>query len=136
MLSEINMQNFDHVAFQVCHMEEAIRFYVEKLGFTLASSAVNAEEHEAYSFLTMGNLRLELIQDLKQAHFTRPSIQPPYCPHLAIETGDMRQAVASLKENGVEIIHGPLQVPGEETWVYFKDPDNNVLEYIQWCKER
>jgi hypothetical protein len=29
-----------------------------------------------------------------------------------------------------------LAIEGEETWVYFADPDNNVLEYIQWYKKK
>jgi len=130
------MNNFDHVAFQVSSLDEAIRFYVDKLGFTLSSKAVNAQEQEAYAFLTLSDLRLELIQDLKQAAYAKPSIQPPYCPHLAIETSDMQQAVARLKEAGLHILRGPLEIAGEETWVYFCDVDNNILEYIQWYKKK
>jgi lactoylglutathione lyase len=36
----------------------------------------------------------------------------------------------------VPILRGPLEIPGEETWVYFADPDNNVLEYIQWYQKK
>ena len=129
------MEGYDHVAFQVCDMDVAIRFYVEKLGFALSSRAVNAEEGEEYAFLALGDLRLELIQDLKGSAYQKPEIKPPYCPHLAIETDDMEQAVGRLKERGVPIIRGPLAIEGEETWVYFADPDNNVLEYIQWFKK-
>jgi len=117
-------------------MDAALRFYLEKLGFTLSFRAVNAEEGEDYAFLTLGDLRLELIQDLKRTGYHRPAIQPPYCPHLAIETDDMEAAVARLQEQEIPILRGPLAVPGEETWVYFADPDNNVLEYIQWHRKR
>jgi hypothetical protein len=27
------------------------------------------------------------------------------------------------------------EVEGEEKWIYISDPDNNVIEYIQWLKE-
>lgn len=130
------MEKYDHVAFQVSNMDVAIQFYVEKLGFTLSSRAVNTEEGEEYAFLALGDLRLELIQDLKQKDYQKPQIKPPYCPHLAIETDDMERAVARLRESGVPIIRGPLEITGEETWVYFRDPDNNVLEYIQWYEKK
>jgi len=130
------MDKYDHVAFQVSNMDAAIQFYVGKLSFTLSSRAVNAEEREEYAFLALGDLRLELIQDLKQAAYQKPDIKPPYCPHLAIETDDMERAVARLREEGVPIIRGPLAIVGEETWVHFADPDNNVLEYIQWYKKK
>jgi lactoylglutathione lyase len=126
------MTFYDHTAFQVSNVHDSIQFYVNKLGFTLASHAVDAQHQEAYAFLSMGDLRLELIQDMRNTAFTKPTVHPPYCPHLAIETSDMPQAVARLKEAGVTIVHGPLEIVGEETWVYFCDPDNNILEYIQW----
>ncbi len=130
------MEKYDHVAFQVSNMSAAIQFYVGKLSFTLSSRAVNAEEREEYAFLALGDLRLELIWDLKQAAYQKPDIKQPYCPHLAIETDDMERAVARLRKEGVPIIRGPLAIAGEETWVYFADPDNNVLEYIQWYKKK
>ena len=130
------MEKYDHVAFQVSNMDVAIQFYVEKLGFTLSSRAVNSEEGEEYAFLALGDLRLELIQDLKQRDYQKPQVKPPYCPHLAIETDDMERAVGRLREREVPIIRGPLEIAGEETWVYFRDPDNNVLEYIQWYENK
>jgi len=130
------MNTYDHTAFQVSDMDHAILFYTNKLGFALASRAVNAQEQEAYAFLTLGDVRLELIQDLKHTPYAKQAVQPPYCPHLAIETTDMPQAVARLNENGVTILRGPLRIEGEETWVYFCDPDNNILEYIQWYRKQ
>jgi lactoylglutathione lyase len=130
------MATYDHVAFQTADMDAAVGFYVEKLGFQLASRALNAQEQEEYAFLTLDDLRLELIQDLKRPDFAIPEPSPPYCPHLAIETGDMEQAVQHLKQNGVRILRGPLVIEGEETWVYFADRDNNVLEYIQWFRKK
>ena len=128
------MKTFDHVAFQVSSMDAAIQFYVEKLGFALKSKAVNSEEREAFAFLVLNDLRLELIQDQKQAHYSKPEVKPPYCPHLAFETDNMDEAVGQLRQDGVTILQGPLKIDGEETWVYFADPDNNVLEYIQWFR--
>jgi lactoylglutathione lyase len=130
------MQAFDHVAFQVSNIDAAIRFYVERLGFTLKSNSVNPEEGEAYAFLTLADVRLELLQDLKEDVYEKPQVKPPYCPHLAIETDDMEEVVRRLRQSGVAILRGPLEIEGEETWVYFTDPDNNVLEYIQWLRKK
>ncbi len=130
------MTFYDHTAFQVSNIADSIEFYVNKLGFTLVSHAVNAQEQEAYAFLVLGDLRLELIQDMRDASFAKPTIRPPYCPHMAIETADMPQVVAHLKEAGVAIVRGPLEIEGAETWVYISDPDNNILEYIQWYRKK
>ena len=129
------MRAFDHVAFQLSNINAAIQFYVEKLGFSLISKAHNPEEQEAYAFLALEDLRLELIQDLKEDTYQKPVVKPPYCPHLAMETDNMDGVVARLQQAGVAILRGPLKIEGEETWVYFTDPDHNVLEYIQWFRK-
>jgi catechol 2,3-dioxygenase-like lactoylglutathione lyase family enzyme len=126
------MNAYDHIAFQVNDLDRAIRFYVDKLGFTIRFRSVNPQEQEAYAFLSLADLRLELIQDLRSQTYIKAAVVPPYCPHLAIQVSDMAQALARLKEAGVAILRGPLEVKGEVTWVYFCDPDNNVLEYVQW----
>ncbi len=129
------MAKFDHVAFQVSDLDRAIDFYVGRLGFALAFRSINAEEQEAYAFLSRGDCRLELIQDLRKGAVPKAPVSPPYCPHLAIEVPDMSEAVRELGDSGVPILRGPLKVEGEDTWLYFVDPDNNVLEYIQWFRE-
>ena len=129
------MPKYDHVAYQVSDMDAAIDFYVGKLGFTLSSRTVNELENEQFAYVTLDDLRLELLQDLSGALFDRPEIKPPYCPHIAIQVDDMDQAVACLKAQQIPIIRGPLAIPDQVTWLYFADPDNNVLEYVHWYKK-
>ena len=44
----------------------------------------------------------------------------------------MDQIIRTLQENNIEILDGPNEIPGSERWIYFMDPDLNVLEYIVW----
>lgn len=46
----------------------------------------------------------------------------------------MEKTIKELQAKNIEIIRGPLEIECEETWVYFSDPDGNVLEYIEWYK--
>jgi len=125
----------DHGGFQVKNLDIAIQFYTEKLLFKLDYRAVNEQEQEEYAFLSLGNARLELIQDLVN-EYTIPAIKKPYCPHFCIEIDDMEKAVADLKNKNIKIVKGPLKIDHEETWIYFADEDNNVLEYIQWFNKK
>ena len=127
--------SFDHVGFQVSNINFSISFYTQKLGFKLKFRSVNDEEQEEYAFLEYGNASLELIQDLR-GEYQKPEIKKPYCPHLCLEVENMKQSIETLKKKNICIIEGPLEVKGEETWVYFSDPDNNILEYIQWYKKK
>ncbi len=126
---------FDHGAFQVRDMDKSIAFYTEKLGFKLMFKGINEEEQEAYAFLEFGDARIELIQDLIY-DYELPEIKKPYCPHFCIEISSMTEALQQLKDNDINIIKGPLEIKDEETWVYFSDIDNNVLEYIEWYNKK
>ena len=126
---------FDHCAFQVSNMDKSIEFYTQKLGFRLKSRSINQEEKEEYAFLELGDARLEIIKDLKMI-YEKPEIKEPYCPHFCIEIENMKRAVQNLIRNNIYIIKGPLKIEGGETWIYFSDPDNNILEYIQWCNKK
>ncbi len=124
----------EHTAFRVSNMDKSLAFYTRKLGMRLISRKVNPEEKEDYAFLELEGGNLELIQRLTDEPFVRPTIRPPYCPHFAMATDDMAKTVAMLKAADVPIVRGPLEIPGEETWIYIHDPDNNVLEFLQWFR--
>lgn len=125
----------DHAALQVKNMDKAIAFYTEKLGFSLNHRAINEEEQEEYAFISAGDVRIELIEDLTNDYKPGP-LQKPYCPHLCMEVDDMKAALTSLELMNIQILRGPLTIENEETWVYFSDPDHNVLEYIQWYNKK
>jgi catechol 2,3-dioxygenase-like lactoylglutathione lyase family enzyme len=128
------MPQLDHIALEVSNLDRAIEFYTEKMGFILGSRSTNEEQQEEYCFLNSEGIALELISDLKKSYREKQNIQRPYCPHICFVTDDMEKTIKELRAKNIEIIRGPLEIEGEETWVYFADPDGNVLEYIEWYK--
>ena len=125
----------DHTAFQVSNMDESIKFYVESLGLRLQFRSVNQEEQEVFAFLELEGSDLELIQKLDQP-FVKPRLAPPYCPHFALEVEDMSVVLELIAAKGIPIVKGPLEIPGEERWLYISDPDNNIIEFIEWTSKR
>ena len=124
----------DHMAFEVSDMNESLTFYTQTLGLRLLFRNVNTEEQEDYAFLELEGGNLELIQRLDGEPFVTPAIKPPYCPHLALATEDMAQTLKMIGEHHITVVKGPLEIEGAEKWIYISDPDNNVIEYIQWLK--
>ena len=134
--AERNIMRFDHFAFEVADLDASIRFYVDRLGFVETWRHRNEEEAEECVFLTAGDVRLELLTQLEEGNFQRPEVGRPYCPHLAIAVDDMDAAIANLAEHDIPIVRGPLIVEGEVRWLYFADPDNNIIEFVQWLQKK
>jgi lactoylglutathione lyase len=123
----------DHMAFEVSNMDQSIEFYTQALGLRLLFREVNPEEQEDYAFMELTGGNLELLQWLGGEPFVKPTIKPPYCPHLAITSEDMNRTLQLIEENHIPVIKGPLENAGSK-WIYISDPDNNVIEYVQWLK--
>jgi lactoylglutathione lyase len=123
----------DHVALPVSDMDAAIQFYADKLGLKFLSREVDPVHQEEFSFLELEGGNLELLKNLAEPH-ALPDIKPPYCPHLALATDDLAETLTMVEQNGIRLIKGPLKIEGKVTWLYVADPDNNVIEFVQWFK--
>ncbi len=130
------MARLDHVAVRVSDLDAATAFYTEKLGLKLLFRKVDERHHEAFAFLELEGGNLELLQLLDEHNnpkaYLAPSIEEPYCPHLALATTDMDSLLKKWEREAIRIVKGPLEVPGLARWVYTCDPDNNIIEFVQW----
>lgn len=122
----------DHVAFEVSNLEESIKFYQESLGLKLQFQNVDYENKEAFAFLELDGGNLELLQMLDNSSYEKPKIKPPFCPHIALTVSDMNRTLLLIKEKNIPIIKGPLEIKGKVKWLYIHDPDNNIIEFVQW----
>jgi catechol 2,3-dioxygenase-like lactoylglutathione lyase family enzyme len=128
------MLRLDHVALPVSDMEAALRFYGEVLGLKFMFREVDPVQQEDFAFFELTGGNLELLKSL--AHpFERPEIEPPYTPHLALATSDMAATLQMIQAQGLHLIKGPMKIEGKVTWLYIADPDNNVIEFVQWFKQ-
>lgn len=125
------MNKNDHTAFQVSDLNASIAFYTKSLGLRLLFSDEDPAEQEAFAFLELEGGNLELVQKLG-VPFVKPTLAPPYCPHLALNTDDINRVLQMIEQHSIKVVKGPLEIPGEEKWIYIADPDNNVIEYIEW----
>jgi catechol 2,3-dioxygenase-like lactoylglutathione lyase family enzyme len=130
------MQKLDHVAVQVSDLDVAISFYTDKLGMELLFRKIDKTHHEAFCFLQLEGANLELLQSLDDQNRPQPfsptPIREPYCPHLAIATDDLDSLLIEWKKGEIPIVKGPLEIPDKVRWIYIHDPDNNIIEFVQW----
>lgn len=127
------MSRIDHTAFEVSDLDAAVRFYTALLGFRLLSRSIDQDQQEAFAFLELEGGRLELIQKLGRP-FAKPHVFPPFCPHIALAVEDISRTAHWAADQGITVLQGPSVIPGEATWMYVADADNNLIEYIQWLR--
>lgn len=129
------MYQTDHVSLVVQDIDRAINFYTEKLGLTiLMPKEYNEEEQAEYVFLRLGGSNLELVKLHNQSNSGPAVDSDSICPHLALSTDDFEGTIANLKDKNITIFQGPFETDNVSKWLYVKDTEGNVLEFIQWLK--
>jgi len=121
----------DHFAFRVADLGAALHFYCDQLGLVKMSETVDQEHGEAFAYVELEGGNLELLETLDRP-FRNPGLAEPFCPHLAVAVFDLDEKIAQLGSAGIEPIKGPLEIAGLVRWFYIADPDNNVIEFVQW----
>ena len=126
----------DHVAIQVTDLDASIAFYSGRLGMPLMFRELDADHREAFAYMRLDGGNIELLQrldaDLKPVPMPARRVEEPYCPHIAIKTANLDEVIALMERAGVNILKGPLMIPGKVRWLYVADPDGNILEFVEW----
>jgi catechol 2,3-dioxygenase-like lactoylglutathione lyase family enzyme len=119
----------NHVALPTADPERGARFYCQVLGF-------RETPRPSFSFRGSWLLRRDvgvMIHLIHDAKF-KPLLDAPIdtrTNHLAMRVDDYDDAVARLREHGVECVERVLPDYGYRQ-VFFRDPDGNVLELGEW----
>ena len=125
------MYKIDHVSLLVQDIDRAIDFYTQKLDLSiLMPKQYNDEEKAEYVFLSLGSGNLELVK-LHDLPPYKAEASDSICPHLALSSDDFEKTLANLKERDIPIFQGPFENE-DGKWLYIKDSEGNVLEFIQW----
>jgi lactoylglutathione lyase len=120
------IKGLDHIGVVVKDVDKSVDFY-RRLGFTLDNED---ELGFRLAFLSCGNCPLELIE--QKDGEPRPA---GTVDHIAFEVDDVRAAVKSAKENGIEIdeaMIGEAKILGGIKNVFFAGPDGERLEFFEY----
>lgn len=125
MGSALQIKNIDHFVLTVASIDNTCRFYKKTLGMKVE---VFGEGRKALSF---GNQKINLHEVGKEFE---PKAERPtsgagdFC---LISQTPLNEVIDHLKNCNVKIESGPVARTGANgpiTSVYFRDPDNNLIE--------
>ncbi len=121
----IPIKRLDHFVLNVVSVEDTAAFYARVLGFEIDRS------REGRLSLRQGDIRINL-QDEDHAPPQRAGTPTPGALDFCYEIqGGLEDAVAHLEAEGIRIEKGPVTRNGSKgpmTSVYFRDPDQNLVE--------
>lgn len=118
-------QGLEHIGIKTAHIEKAIQFYTEVLGFELVNR-IKPREVELV-FLKLGDTVIELVEVTDGKVFSDGVVN-----HIALRVKDIFKAVEWLKENSVELIQEEPMPMGEGRYnIFFRGPSGEKIELYQ-----
>ncbi len=144
----INIQRFRHVAIIVEDLDRMVEFYTGILGLELKRNfEIESEEFRtgfgikdakargAHLMVPDSNVEIELFQfiDNQGAKGKTSNANMIGYRHMAFIVDDLDKSFEILKGNGVEFFSEPITVNEPESvrgfrFVYFRDPEGNIIE--------
>lgn len=110
---------------RVRNMEQSLRFYQEIVGLSL-NKRYTSESGKDISFLGDGETKVELICDSNFKSFSE-------CDSISFgfEVESIEKKIRLIKENGLEVLKGPIQPNKNIKYFYVKDPDGNKVQFVE-----
>lgn len=116
MMVYVKPAGLQHVSICVRDVDEAVVFYTNVLGLTVAP---RPDELGDGAWLDAGGGQVHLL----------PSDEPRSArDHFALEVDDVDAAVAEIEAKGVEISRMPHIAPGVGNQAFLTDPSGNLVE--------
>ena len=104
----------DHVAILVTDTEEALKVYRDRMGLPVLFSEVVNNGAVRLTHLDMGNVQLQLVQPLDEAHplFAHLREKGPGLHHLCFAVENVEAAMTDARAQGLELAQErPHQAP-------------------------
>ncbi|WP_223600863.1 VOC family protein [Chryseobacterium sp. GVT01B] len=121
----MEIKNLDHLVLTVADIDKTIEFYTNVMGFEVVIFGDNRKA------LTFGNQKINLHQ---KGHEFEPKAERPTSGSADlcfIAQTDIHHVMEELRQKNVEIIEGIVDrtgAVGKIKSVYFRDPDQNLIE--------
>lgn len=122
----------DHVALRVADLDVAVRWYTERLDFTVTQTWPSGDLQLAY--LERADVKLELLAGsdptrVPQATDLSATFGVEGIHHLCLAVDDLRSTVAALADRGVPTLGEPFTVADiDRDLAFIQDPSGNLIE--------
>lgn len=126
-----------HIGVAVSSIDEALRFYGDKLGLSVADRRTMPERSLKVAFVRTGNTLIELLEPTDPESPVARFIERrgPGLHHLCFGTPDIAEHLRDLKDKGVDLIDAVAR-PGAHGSVAFIQPSAAYGVLVELLQER
>lgn len=131
MATPMHVDRFDHIVLTVADVAATCAFYERVLGLRVVTFAGGRKA------LSFGNQKINLHQAGREFEPKAAAPTPGSADLCLVSKAPLDQVIAHLHSCGVAILEGPVQrtgAMGPITSVYFRDPDNNLIEVCNYVE--
>ena len=131
MATPMHVDRFDHIVLTVADVAATCAFYERTLGMQVVTFAGGRKA------LSFGNQKINLHQAGREFEPKAAAPTPGSADLCLVSKAPLDQVIAHLHSCGVSILEGPVQrtgAMGPITSVYFRDPDNNLIEVCNYVE--
>lgn len=128
------LKKIDHIGIAVKNLDEAIKVFVERFGFTAGPIMGGGTRPTKVAMLTAGDIRLELFEPLDPKSDMAKNLEKGISiTHLSFSTDDIEKEMSTLKANGARLVQEkPISMPtGKIAFVGAESAENVSIELAQ-----
>ncbi|NXS57162.1 GLOD5 protein, partial [Brachypteracias leptosomus] len=126
------IQRLDHLVLTVKSIEDTVAFYSQVLGMEVATFKGGRKA------LHFGNQKFNLHEAGKEFEPKARRPVPSSADICLVTQAPLDQLMGHLKACGVLVEEGPVArtgAMGPITSIYFRDPDENLIEVSRYCRD-
>ena len=122
-----DIKGIDHIAIVVEDLEEALKFWRDRLGLALDHIETVSSQGVKIAFLPVGNSEVELIQPLDDKSGVAKYLRKkgPGMHHLCFEVEDIQERLRDLESQGVRLIDQEPHVMDDGRKLAFLHPKSS-----------
>ena len=126
----IDITRINHVGVRVTDLETTRTFY-ERLGFKFLVGPVGPEPVAIMEHPSRVNINFILNSDDSEKLNRLMDVPEKHTgyTHIALEVDDLDRVQSQLSNLGFTITEGPVTTPDGASFLFIRDPDDNVIEF-------
>ncbi len=130
------LKKIDHIGIAVKNLDEALKFYEEKLGLKATGTEVVEEQKVRIAFLPVGESKLELLESTDPEGPVAKFIDSrgEGVQHIALRVDNVEEKLKELEEQGVRLIDKTPRYGAGGARIAFLHPKSTYGILLELCQ--